>query len=116
MVHLLTFSDKSRQSVLYYPAHLPRNLIIFIHGFAGHPVNTWGDFRDTILDYPEFSTSDVIFFHYDSTRLHMSASALEFYDCLKDWITPPETIGGLVRGKTSYEKIILVAHSLGALV
>jgi hypothetical protein len=114
--HILGFLERSPRSIAYYSVKSPKNLIIFVHGFAGHPINTWGDFKNIIKNFSEFAQSDVIFYKYSSLKHHMASSALEFYHCLTGWVTPPKILDGLGREEAQYNKIILVSHSLGALI
>lgn len=44
----------------------PENLIVFVHGYSGRAVETWGSFRDLIPDNQQFASSDIMFLGYES--------------------------------------------------
>jgi len=87
--HILHFPDVQSPSPGYYSLVTPKSLIVFVHGFAGHAVKTWGDFIHQVRNISEFAEADVIFYGYPSLRRHLDMSALEFYHRLKKWVVPP---------------------------
>jgi hypothetical protein len=114
--HVLGYLDKSPLSVVYYSVEPPTTLIVFIHGFGGHVTKTWGDFIEVVRNQAEFTTCDIIFYHYKSLKYHMASSALEFYDHLNEWSVLPTIYPGDNRMQATYRNIVIVAHSLGALI
>lgn len=101
--------------------------IFFVHGFNGHPRNTWIDFHGLIdvfvQSYPHWGRSDAYFFSYPSVYQHLVKSADDFCRFLKKYYPRPRApwIGrdqwpSLRHGKTTYTKLVLVGHSEGAVV
>lgn len=101
------------------------NAVVFIHGFGGHPTNTWNEFQHYLLYDKYFSGDDIFFFTYDSRKVWLSDSAhsLHFlldilfnhtnklYSHLLDIF--PDRSGSNLK---NYKKALLVAHSAGAAV
>jgi hypothetical protein len=100
----------------------PDALIIFVHGFRGDALETWQDFDQLVITNPRFRNADFIFFGYDAYHSNVLAGASFLYNLLNDLerenraaiagATNPE-IAGI---RCEYKRIILVAHSLGAVV
>lgn len=100
--------------------------MIFIHGFGGKSINTWSQFETLIPSYKQLAGYDLIFYGYHSMRKGIDDNAEEFLRFL-DIIgsTPSAIINQSVhtsnfdrkRDKTfHYDKISILAHSLGAVV
>lgn len=103
----------------YFSFIQPRNLIIFIHGFGGDATGTWSDFPKYLISEQEFRFSDIIFYGYNTFKGQAGDHAGEFYDFLKlsnyplyNSILPKEQN----LPERDYEKIIIIAHSLGAVI
>lgn len=97
----------------------PNNLIVFVHGFGGTSIGTWNNFPNYITSESEFANSDIIFYGYDTFKGQAgdhSAQLFKFLNLLENplanHILPIEQ--GLP--ERNYSKIILVAHSLGAIL
>jgi pimeloyl-ACP methyl ester carboxylesterase len=111
--------------------------LIFIHGFNGSANATWNDFYGLYGNFPEFSGYDLFFYQYDSMNVQANNVAVNFYHLIdelykhpnnsittcfppprnksrtadrQDAITLPDREG------LTYSKIVIVAHSLGAVV
>jgi pimeloyl-ACP methyl ester carboxylesterase len=80
-------------------------LLVFVHGFTGSALDTWNDFPRLFQELDDMAHTDVIFYGYDSVRGQVNNHAAVFYDFLHTII--PER---------HYVRIVLVAHSLGAIV
>src|SRR5690242_18281071 len=45
---------------------LPRTCLVFVHGYGGQAVATWGDFPDMAMEHPDFARVDLVFLGYAS--------------------------------------------------
>ncbi len=113
--------ENKNKTVAYYSSSTPNNLILFVHGFSGKSTGTWNDFPSLIHEHNEFAHSDIIFYGYKSVRWQANYSAMSFKQFL---LTHTQTnlpertrLSNLnLPNNFSYNRIILVAHSLGAIV
>lgn len=87
----------------------PERLIIFIHGFRGSALKSWGEIAP-VIEYPIFVKSDIILFDYDSKYRQVQRLAKDLVHLLRAY-----TDGDKARD-TPYKEIVLVSHSLGSLV
>lgn len=94
--------------------------LVFIHGFNGSSMETFGDFNLEFRYMPEYLEYDVFFFSYNSASNQIENNALKFLDFLN---ALNNDIGAIIsNSKTQvlreapYSKIVIVAHSLGAVV
>jgi hypothetical protein len=100
----------------------PDTLVIFVHGFRGDALETWQDFDQLVITNPRFRHADFVFFGYDAYLSNVLAGASFLYNLLNDLeeknraaiagVANPEIAGV----QCEYKRIILVAHSLGAVV
>lgn len=102
-----------------------RACIVFIHGFGGHAVETWLDFPALLPSESVCARCDALFFGYDGlydTADFSAASLRDFLSALLDApapeiLNPSRPAGATSRAETfRYDRIILCAHSLGAVV
>lgn len=102
----------------------PENLLVFVHGFNGSAIDTWNRFPSMICYDSFFSNSDIVFYGYPSLHKQLTAHANNFLDFLSIEL---DFGGGSkshlrlfieARGlqSRSYKKVVIVAHSLGAIV
>ncbi|MDX2068137.1 MAG: alpha/beta hydrolase [Haliscomenobacter sp.] len=103
----------------FFSFKTPETVIIFIHGFAGKSIITWNNFPQFILPDKDFSKSDLIFYGYDTFGGQAGDHASELYDFL-NLMEKPLGNGILPSQQNlperAYKKIVLVAHSLGAIL
>jgi hypothetical protein len=100
-----------------------RKAILFIHGYGGDAVSTWSEFNKILLEDSRFADHDLIFYGYDGLRGELIATVLIFRDFM-DWLFGKSLV--LINhalGKEAlrpegfaYDHILVVAHSLGAVV
>jgi hypothetical protein len=114
-----------------------KTAIVFVHGFAGNSVTTWLDFHTRVDDEPHaarYTSSDLYFYSYDSTGTDVESSAIRLGNFVADvgvgvdistfryWFkertvnvdsTAMQELDSMSR---AYEKLVFVAHSLGAVI
>ena len=98
---------------------LPKNLVVFVHGFNGHAIKTWNTFPELIQEHNSFKESDVIFFGYDSLKTQASNMKLRLFNFIDTAVDPTRMEYAIQRDIPSgfaYDKIVIVAHSLGAVI
>lgn len=105
-------------SEVRWARELPKSCVIFIHGFGGRAVTTWGDFPEMAIADPRFAESDLFFVGYPSRSNTASFSASALFHVVKLLVERPaevrSEVGGPARpGNVRYETIVLVGHSLG---
>ena len=99
----------------------PKKCVVFVHGFRGRAVSTWGDFIEIAVKDPHYDHVDLIFLGYDSASQSASFSAGVISDAISALGNRPasliELLGGPVRASNfDYSEIILVGHSLGGAI
>lgn len=121
MGHALPFPlPWGRGSVGYFADQPAERLIIFVHGFGGGALKTWKG-MEALLELPEVQAADVVFYGYGSLAAPARNSATLFRKFLASaatlegpwWTTLSR--GGAIGGR-EYKDILIVAHSLGAVV
>jgi pimeloyl-ACP methyl ester carboxylesterase len=116
---------QGRKTYVHWTKTPNHKALIFIHGFRGHPITTWSEFKPLLLQDPFYWDYDLFFYNYDS-QFTVAQTSGYFLEKLLDEIyeTPLALIkesgprNELERRKKDfkYQKITLVAHSLGAVV
>ena len=98
-------------------------LVVFLHGFRGDSLGTWYDFPFLIQDSKLFKGIDVVFYGYDSEHRSVNISADEFGKFVNEITSIPSQVFTqsfnmpIFRDLNfRYKKIIIVAHSLGAII
>ena len=97
--------------------------VVFIHGYGGDALTTWNEFNKHLPESPGFEQYDFIFYGHDGLYTTTTASATLFCEFLNQLFTQPLTIinpslslAAARRQEFQYSKIILAAHSLGAVI
>lgn len=114
------FLKQGKNTSAFLTIDKPKNLVIFVHGFNGKATGTWGEFPDLIRNTNDFVNSDVIFYGYDSLKGQANNNAVTFYSFL-NYIceNSPNNLGYKrhhLEDDFRYQQILIVAHSLGAIV
>lgn len=94
---------------------------VFVHGFGGHARLTWAGFPELSSSFTKSGSPDIYFYGYESQKIRSQYNAgylLKFIDTI--WTRQEDlqvdSIGRVLIGRSRYNKIIIIAHSLGALV
>jgi pimeloyl-ACP methyl ester carboxylesterase len=97
--------------------------VVFIHGYGGNSVTTWAEFATLLPAEPKAQHYDFIFYGYDGLYGNATPSGLIFRDFLNDLFMNPTSIINPHLSRSAardpqfkYDKIIIVAHSLGAVI
>lgn len=122
--HLKDRSLKEHPDVRAFFSVVPnRKAMIFIHGFGGDPLATWANFHTLLPIKPEFSAHDVFFYGYDGLWAELISSATIFECFLNTMLTNPLPVinnnlpaSGKRDSSFSYDHVLLVGHSLGAVI
>ncbi len=88
------------------------NLVIFIHGFQGNAFNTWNDFAELIKLLPEFNEWDMLSFNYPTSL----KPGIPFWSNFPGLQVLSDLFKSFLGKLNKYEKITLVAHSMGGLI
>ncbi|MGC3997994.1 MAG: alpha/beta fold hydrolase [Anaeromyxobacter sp.] len=136
MFHVTSNADAPAEQSHHLPCDLPwgkrsrahwalqgdGSVILFVHGFGGASETTWHAFPAMLPREPKCRSTDVVFYGYDSLRSGVIALATRFREFLQvvlespsDAINPTIDFGRRPKG-FQYKKVIVVAHSLGAVV
>jgi pimeloyl-ACP methyl ester carboxylesterase len=102
-----------------------KSAVMFVHGWGGDSGSTWEDFPGLIRSLPEMESADAIFFEYPSVKDSVWFAAKKFRMFLIDLLRNPAkafinpSMWAEAKPRREgflYERIILVAHSMGAVV
>ncbi len=101
-------------------------LLVFVHGFGGNALTTWGLLPVLLSIRKEVKGYDIVFFGYESLKLNAYECAEHLQKCLDDLLSKkkevahesirnhdPAYVGSVPR---TYREMVLVGHSLGACV
>jgi pimeloyl-ACP methyl ester carboxylesterase len=97
----------------------PKILLLFVHGFGGNALTTWNKFPSLLLVEDQFKNADIIFYGYDTFKGQAGEHAAELYHFINAAMTPLQSKilpPGQGLPERIYDRIIMVAHSLGAVL
>jgi pimeloyl-ACP methyl ester carboxylesterase len=101
----------------------PKGAIVFVHGYMGKAIGTWQSFEAMLPTEPKAQQYDLYFYGYDCVNGNTTASASLLGDFLEHLVDAPEQVAqqgaapGIFRQDGfRYGKIVLVGHSIGAIV
>lgn len=116
--HLPTRLPFGKECWAYHSVAPADSAVVFVHGLHGHATETWMQFQSLLDGEVKCNRKDLYFFGYHSMRRSSASSASWLFDLLEALATAPEKIRAWpVRPKgLEYRKILVVAHSLGAIV
>ncbi|KAF2328166.1 esterase/lipase family protein [Flavobacterium ginsenosidimutans] len=103
----------------YFSFESPENLIVFVHGFGGSALGTWNNFPLILLFDDHFKNSDIVFYGYDTFKGQAGDHAAELYHFINLAFKPlhNQILPSLQNlPERDYKRIVLVAHSLGAVL
>lgn len=120
--HIFTeFQWTKKKSVARWSREPSGKLVVFVHGFGGSH-KTWDDFHELLPRSEVGRGSDFVFYCYDGLNTRADPSASKLFDFLWQLAeNPAEFINQTVIPKQHrtpfvYDQIVIVAHSLGAIV
>lgn len=95
--------------------------VVFVHGFTGDGVGTWGTFPKILEADPRLGRFDFYFWQYPSSLNPKYALTKWFWENDPDIPTLGQGLGALLdntiaSAEPEYQEIKLVAHSMGGLV
>jgi pimeloyl-ACP methyl ester carboxylesterase len=111
-----------RRTRAHWSRQTATRLVIFVHGFGGDPIDTWTQFPTVLRSEPKLADCDFIFYGYDGLTTQANTSAALFDDFLRHYLANPADVINswhpinFARPAFSYAKIVIAAHSLGAVV
>lgn len=111
-----------QQSQAYWSKVPNGTLVLFVHGWTGRALDTWADFPG--LWSKNNSGCDLFFYGYSSVRPHIKSNAATLMGFLEDFMAQPARfinemlhhIPSLKRDQFQVTNLIIVAHSLGAVI
>jgi pimeloyl-ACP methyl ester carboxylesterase len=114
MPYSLIDRPKEQLALLHHPSRANSKLAIFVHGFQGNYLSTWGSLPDLLKDGAlqdtVFGSWDFLFLGYKTTSID---SFLDIADRIfTEWDAAAQGIGIYQR---PYERYALIGHSLGTL-
>lgn len=99
-----------------------RTLIVFVHGFGSNAVSSWSEFDSSFLSNKKVRGCDLLFYGYNSLNTptqQLADSLLQDLNALnaKPHFYANAAAPGIGRSnRFKYDRIVVVAHSLGAVV
>jgi pimeloyl-ACP methyl ester carboxylesterase len=91
-------------------------LVVFIHGFTGTAVETWGKFPEFLKADQDLQKIDFLFWGYPSSINFFYSVSRYFWTDNPDIATVGKALRSLLADRAvSYKKLILVGHSMGGL-
>lgn len=111
-----------RESLAYWAKEPNGTLVLFVHGWTGRALDTWTDFPGVWPD--AHRGCDLLFYGYSSARPQIEANAAAFAGFLERFMADPGSLINqtlphlptLHRSAFNVKQLIIVAHSLGAVI
>jgi pimeloyl-ACP methyl ester carboxylesterase len=103
----------------------PKQAIVFVHGWGGGSLSTWETFPQAVSTMAEAAAADAFLLDYPSTTSTVAFCASKLRSFLLDLVRRP--VARIIAGSLPesvpqrklgerYERIIIVAHSMGAVI
>src|SRR5262249_28054230 len=112
-----------RKTRAYLAINSNGKLLFFVHGLGGSSTSTWDQFSSLLPKEPACVGCDLIFYGYDGLYVRSDNSAVDLGDFLDRLLTDPCAILNPLLdplqqrpASFSYNSVVIVAHSLGAVV
>src|SRR5437016_6694349 len=125
----LAFGSKTATAKVRWSKVPPNGLLMFVHGFKGAALTTWGSLPDQLCANVRLAKFDVIRFGYPSVVQTASESANELQRLLNKLLLstdPSDFVNKSIKqynpgadqrpASWIYKSVVLVGHSLGACV
>lgn len=118
--------ETKKDSYAYWSDAPTGKAIVFVHGFLGSARDAWLQFDSLLQAEAKCAGVDIFFYGYDGVSTHVTESGEElnsFLGSLLDrtqsfyqWHLPPAMAQTPERQNLTYTRVVLAAHSLGAVV
>jgi hypothetical protein len=112
-----------KEVTVFVSAVPTRRALMFVHGYGGDPIETWSDFHTLLPACAECSGYDLFFYGYDALYAELIASVGLFRDFMNQVGDTPASLLSPVLDPAvqrpmdfTYERIVIAAHSLGAVL
>jgi pimeloyl-ACP methyl ester carboxylesterase len=115
-----------KDSYAYWSDAPAGKAIVFVHGFLGTARDAWRQFDSLLQAEAACDGADIFFYGYDGVTTHATESGEELNSFLDEliahtqrfyrWHLPPKMAQTPERQGLAYTRVVLVAHSLGAVV
>ena len=107
-------------SEIFWSKEPDGSLVVFVHGFKGHPIRTWKEFPEYVSVNDSFKGSDIIFYGHESGTRAMFL-AVDFFNAMDSFLQNPSNYcsKNILENRKfdlQYSKVIFVGHSLGAVI
>jgi predicted alpha/beta hydrolase family esterase len=104
----------SSQEITTNEAHVPKSLILFVHGLGGNVLTTWGKFPEFLRKDTEINNRySIAFYSFPTSLLRL----IPFFRRLPGIRGLADSLATEIRNRyQSYDSIALICHSLGGLI
>lgn len=117
-------SNFGRGSKVMWSSNPSGHALVFVHGFGGKATATWSSFPSLLPREPNLAGWDLFFFGYDGVNSDVTACASDLTKLLDELGRSPLDVyrqsdalpTSHRQHPSSYTRIVLVGHSLGAVV
>jgi tetratricopeptide (TPR) repeat protein/predicted alpha/beta hydrolase family esterase len=91
--------------------------VLFVHGFTGDGIGTWGEYPERLRNDPELAGIDLFFWQYPTKLNPFELVSRSFWSADPDIEMIGQSLRTLLGTRLSdYGRLMMVAHSMGGLV
>jgi pimeloyl-ACP methyl ester carboxylesterase len=114
--------DKGDKTRVIWARRVPTYALVFVHGYRGHAIKTWSKFDQMLPARNKAQDYDLFFYGYNCTSSNTTAESTFLCDFLNDLFNSPSRVASdslpreAGRGSFSYQHVVLVGHSIGAII